>query len=56
MALVKEIAGKMDRAVGIFIDLQGPEIRLVTPEHMEIALKKGSEIEIRRTKIIQLFR
>ncbi|TXH01199.1 MAG: pyruvate kinase [Candidatus Moraniibacteriota bacterium] len=46
MALVKEIAGKMDRAVGIFIDLQGPEIRLVTPEHMEIALKKGSEIEI----------
>lgn len=48
MALVKEIADKMDRAVGIFIDLQGPEIRLVTPEHMEIALKKGSIIDIRK--------
>ncbi len=48
MALVKEIAAKMDRAVGIFIDLQGPEIRLVTPEHMDIALKKGSVIEIKK--------
>ncbi len=48
MALVNEIASKLNRAVGIFIDLQGPEIRLVTPEHMEIALKKGSEIEIKK--------
>lgn len=48
MALVKKIADKMDRPIGIFIDLQGPEIRLTTPAHSEYALKKGSEISIRK--------
>lgn len=48
MKLVKEISEKMDRPIGIFIDLQGPEIRLITPENMEIALHKGSTVTIKK--------
>ena len=46
IALVKSIAKKMDRAIGVLIDLQGPEIRLVTPQSAEVAIVKGSEITI----------
>ena len=46
ISLVKSIAKKMDRAIGVLIDLQGPEIRLVTPQSAEIAIVKGSEITI----------
>lgn len=43
---VKDIASKMDRAVGTLIDLQGPEIRLMTPNMEDVSIKKGDEIEI----------
>lgn len=43
---VKEIAAKMDVAVGTLIDLQGPEIRLITPDNMELDIEIGQEIEI----------
>lgn len=44
IAVVKEISKKLNRAVGIFIDLQGPEIRLTTPEHLEYEVRRGVEI------------
>lgn len=43
---VKDIADKMGVAIGTLIDLQGPEIRLMTPNMEEISIKKGDEIEI----------
>jgi len=43
---VKDIASKMERAVGTLIDLQGPEIRLITPNMEEVSIKKGEEILI----------
>lgn len=51
IALVKEIAKKMNRAIGTLIDLQGPEIRLITPQSSEMAIKKDDTISIyRQTK------
>ncbi len=46
IAVVRQTAKKLDRAVGIFIDLQGPEIRLTTPEHMEYEVRRGVEISV----------
>lgn len=43
---VKDIASKMDRAVGTLIDLQGPEIRLITPNNAELYILEGQEIII----------
>lgn len=43
---VKDVARKLDRAIGTLIDLQGPEIRLVTPRTEDITLTKGQEITI----------
>lgn len=45
---VKDIAQKMNVAVGTFIDLQGPEIRLLTPNMEEVSIRKGDEIAIRK--------
>lgn len=47
---VKEIAAKLGVAVGTLIDLQGPEIRLTTPESMEITIISGQEIIIGKNK------
>lgn len=46
IALVKDIAHKMNRAIGTLIDLQGPEIRLITPQSSEVSIAKGDEITI----------
>src|SRR6185437_3116491 len=46
ISLVKEIAKKMDRPIGTLIDLQGPEIRLITPQSGDIQIEKGSSILI----------
>lgn len=48
--LVKEIARKMDRPIGTLIDLQGPEIRLITPESAEVPIIDGSHIVITKQK------
>lgn len=48
ITLVKEIAKKKDRPIGALIDLQGPEIRLVTPEMADIEISKDQEIVIKR--------
>ncbi len=44
---VKDIAQKLNMSIGTLIDLQGPEIRLITPNMEEISIKKGEEIVIR---------
>ena len=46
IALVKGIAKKMNRAIGTLIDLQGPEIRLITPQSNEVAIAKGDKLII----------
>lgn len=46
--LVKKIAHKMDVAIGTLIDLQGPEIRLITPEMAEVQITKGELIVIKK--------
>lgn len=46
IVLVKEIAKKMNRAIGTLIDLQGPEIRLITPQSSDVSISKGNEIVI----------
>ena len=43
---VKEIAERMNTAIGVLIDLQGPEIRLVTPRGEEYELSIGQQIHI----------
>lgn len=48
ISLVKEMAKKANRAIGTLIDLQGPEIRLITPQMEDVAIKKGSEIKIEK--------
>lgn len=48
--LVKEIAKKMDRAIGTLIDLQGPEIRLLTPQAAEVTIIEGSDIVLSKQK------
>lgn len=44
--LVKEIAEKMNLAIGVFIDLQGPEIRLLTPNSEDVEISHGQQISI----------
>ncbi|MDO8270149.1 MAG: pyruvate kinase [Candidatus Levybacteria bacterium] len=46
--LVKDIADKMKVAIGTLIDLQGPEIRLITPEMGEVQITKGEELVIKK--------
>ena len=48
IALVKKIAEKMGVAIGTLIDLQGPEIRLITPEMGEVQITKGENIVIKK--------
>ena len=48
ISLVKKIAGEMDRAIGTLIDLQGPEIRLITPQMGEVQITKGEHIVIKK--------
>lgn len=48
--LVKEIAVKLKTPVGTLIDLQGPEIRLVTPNSQDVALKMGEKVVIKSNK------
>lgn len=45
---VKDIAKKMGVAIGTLIDLQGPEIRLTTPNMEDISMKKGDTIVIKK--------
>lgn len=49
ITLVQEIADSLHIPVGILIDLQGPEIRLETPEQREIHLKKGDRYLVTRS-------
>lgn len=44
--LVKEIAVKVDRAIGTLIDLQGPEIRLLIPNGEEVSVAIGHEMTL----------
>ena len=46
--LVKSIAKEKDIPIGVLIDLQGPEIRLITPEMGEVQITKGEEIVIKK--------
>ena len=48
---VKDVALKMGVAIGTLIDLQGPEIRFITPHGEEMLIGKGQEIVIsKKTK------
>ena len=44
--LVQEVATELHTPVGILIDLQGPEIRLETPDKQSITLKKGDRYPV----------
>ncbi len=46
ISLVKSIAEELHTPVGVLIDLQGPEIRLETPEKQPIILKKGDRYPV----------
>ncbi len=46
ITLVQTIADELHIPVGILIDLQGPEIRLETPEQKEIHVKKGDRYPV----------
>lgn len=43
---VKSVAQKLNIAIGTLIDLQGPEIRLITPRMEDVTIVKGQEITI----------
>lgn len=45
---VKNIAESMNVAIGTLIDLQGPEIRLITPFGEEVNIIRGQEITIKK--------
>ncbi len=48
---VKDVAARMDVSVGTLIDLQGPEIRFITPQGEEVRITQGQEIVVgKRTK------
>lgn len=47
---VKDVAEKMGVAIGTLIDLQGPEIRFITPESAEVTITKGQELVIAKNK------
>lgn len=42
--LVNKIAAKLKTSVGILIDLQGPEIRISTPEHAPVEVEQGQKV------------
>ncbi|MFZ2024855.1 MAG: pyruvate kinase [Microgenomates group bacterium] len=46
IGLVEQIAEELHTNVGILIDLQGPEIRLETPDKQSITLKKGDRYPV----------
>ena len=46
ISLVKKIAEKLDKKIGILVDLQGPEIRLETEKATEIEVKAGESVYI----------
>jgi len=41
---VQKVADKLKTPIGILIDLQGPEIRIETPEKKEVMLEEGEQI------------
>lgn len=45
--LVKEIAQEINVPIGVLIDLQGPEVRLLTPNTEDILIQNGMEITIK---------
>lgn len=45
IALVDKVAAEMGTTVGILIDLQGPELRIETPEKQDMPVKKGEKIK-----------
>lgn len=48
---VKDVAEKMGVAIGTLIDLQGPEIRFITPQGEDVLIVNGQEIVIsKKTK------
>lgn len=47
--LVQRIADKMNKSIGILIDLQGPEIRLETRDHKPVVVKEGEIVEFGST-------
>lgn len=44
--LVEQVAEELHTNIGILIDLQGPEIRLETPDKQPISLKKGDRYPV----------
>lgn len=48
---VQSIADKLNKRIGILIDLQGPEIRISTPNKMPIEVQKGEEILFCKTDV-----
>lgn len=48
--LVKQISEKLKIPVGVLIDLQGPEIRLMTPNAQDVVVKLGQKVVIKRHK------
>ncbi len=44
--LVNSIAKKLDKSVGILVDLQGPELRLETADKLPVLVKKGEEVVV----------
>lgn len=51
MKRVRNVAKKLDKAVGIMVDLQGPEIRIETPNHKPVHLSAGEEILLGATPL-----
>lgn len=47
IALVRELGKKMNRQIGILIDLQGPEIRLETPNKEAVSFRQGEDVIFR---------
>lgn len=45
--LVKEIASNLKIPIGTLIDLQGPEIRLITPYAQDVVIKLGQKLVIK---------
>src|SRR5690606_28138185 len=41
---VRNVANKLNKAVGVLLDLQGPEIRINLPEEKAFDVKKGDEV------------
>lgn len=50
--LVRDVADKMDRPVGIFLDLQGPKIRIGEFKEEQVKVKTGQMFTITAEKIL----